>query len=256
MDGKLRQLQLCELEILDEFVRVCEKHSLQYYLVGGTLLGAVRHQGFIPWDDDIDVAMPREDYQKLLRLQPEFPEHLRLMSEQLTEECPFNYCKLYDTRKSREPEPKSGPKWVYIDILQQVPSRIPGRMERLGMDMLTVAGYVMQVKHGWDRYVPYKKRKARAGYQMLKILPYSWLRVLRRGITAWLTKEDTEWYVCPGGKYGGALEFYPKAWFKPVTRVRFESKEYNCPSNWEEYLKRHYGDYMKPPPEEEREQHM
>ena len=252
MDSKLRQLQLSELERLDEFVRVCEKHGLRYYLAGGTLLGAVRHRGFIPWDDDIDVAMPWEDYQRLPELRPELPDYLELLSEQLAEDCPFNYCKLYDKRKILEPEPELGPKWVYIDIFQLVPSRVPGRAERLGMDMITVTGYVMQVKRGWDRYVPYKKRKARIGYQLLKRLPYSWLRALRRGITARLTREDTQWYFCPGGKYGGRLEFFPKAWFEPAARLEFEGRKYSAPSGWEEYLGRHYGDYMKLPPESER----
>ena len=65
---QLRDLQLVELEILREFVRVCEAHGLRYYLAYGTLLGAVLHRGFIPWDDDIDVTMPRPDYERFARI--------------------------------------------------------------------------------------------------------------------------------------------------------------------------------------------
>ena len=63
-----RDLQLAELTVLAELKRLCEKHGLRYFLVAGTLLGAVRHRGFIPWDDDIDVAMPRKDFNKLARI--------------------------------------------------------------------------------------------------------------------------------------------------------------------------------------------
>lgn len=64
--AELQALQNCEKSILEAFVKACEELGLNYYLLGGTLLGAVRHEGFIPWDDDIDVGMLREDYEKFL----------------------------------------------------------------------------------------------------------------------------------------------------------------------------------------------
>ena len=67
-DNVLDKLHSVQIEILDEIVGICDKHNLTYFLIGGTLLGAVRHKGFIPWDDDLDIAMPREDYEKFLKI--------------------------------------------------------------------------------------------------------------------------------------------------------------------------------------------
>ncbi|MFQ9742223.1 MAG: phosphorylcholine transferase LicD [Slackia sp.] len=69
-DSNLRKLQLTELALMRDFDRMCKKHGLRYYLLGGTLLGAVRHGGFIPWDDDVDLCMPREDYMRFLEIAP------------------------------------------------------------------------------------------------------------------------------------------------------------------------------------------
>ena len=82
----LRKLQLVELDILKEFLRICKKHHLRYYALGGTLLGAVRHEGFIPWDDDIDVGMPRPDFRRFEKIaEKELPEYLHYCSFMKTE---------------------------------------------------------------------------------------------------------------------------------------------------------------------------
>lgn len=68
MDKKLRELQLVELELFKNLSKICEEYGIKYFALGGTLLGAIRHKGFIPWDDDIDIGIPREDYERLLKL--------------------------------------------------------------------------------------------------------------------------------------------------------------------------------------------
>lgn len=91
----LRKLQLSELDILKKFHEVCEKHNLTYYLTGGTLLGAVRHKGFIPWDDDIDVVMPYDDYKKLCKLPSEvFGEEFFLQNADTDVQYPLLFSKL------------------------------------------------------------------------------------------------------------------------------------------------------------------
>ena len=64
--SKVRQIQLGELSLLEKYIEICSKYNLRYYALGGTLLGAVRHKGFIPWDDDMDLGMPRKDYEKFV----------------------------------------------------------------------------------------------------------------------------------------------------------------------------------------------
>ena len=251
MDDRLRQLQLAELRILDEFIRVCEAHSLQYYLTGGTLLGAVRHQGFIPWDDDIDVAMPWRDYHQLLSLQHKFSLAYRLDSEELDEECPYNYCKLYDRSVVFDPLPRYGPPEIYIDIYPILPSRSPSRAAKLCMNLISVIGYVLQVKCGWDQYVPYRNKFAACAYSVFRRLSAKRLRSLRRRFTQWLTREGAGYAFSPGGKYG-EKEIFPADWFDQVQPLSFENRECPVPVAWDAFLRQHYGDYEIPPDEDGR----
>ena len=118
-DRDLRQIQLASLEALKELKRLCDKHGLKYYLVAGTLLGAVRHRGFIPWDDDVDVAMPRSDYNKLSKIaKKELREGFFYQTERTDKNSPFFFAKL---GVINTPEVKMGdlskPLWIITESI-------------------------------------------------------------------------------------------------------------------------------------------
>ena len=114
----LREMQMIELALLTELDRVCRENGLRYYMDGGTLLGAVCYDGFIPWDDDIDIKMPRPDYERLLTLQDAFPSHVALDAPR-PEHCEYTFLKLIDKRTVLEEENGGQRKTsgVYIDVL-------------------------------------------------------------------------------------------------------------------------------------------
>ena len=97
----LLPLQEAIYSIYDDFATICDRNGLRYYALGGTLLGAVRHNGFIPWDDDLDVAMPRPDYEKFIEIaKRELPAHLKFMNWQDVPEMEVLFGKVQETRKS------------------------------------------------------------------------------------------------------------------------------------------------------------
>ena len=105
----LEEIQKSELEILIEFDKICKKSNLKYGICGGTLLGAVRHKGFIPWDDDIDVEMPRPDYDKFIGISKnELPNHLVLQTPYTDKLTTHAYGKICDLRTTLFEFPEIG----------------------------------------------------------------------------------------------------------------------------------------------------
>ena len=118
MDVETRELQLALLEMMKDFHKICCENNISYYMLGGTCLGAIRHSGFIPWDDDMDIGIPREDYDKLCRIANEIlPSNLALRYYRNTEGSPFHFVKLINQETTLvEKNYKDYVEGIYIDV--------------------------------------------------------------------------------------------------------------------------------------------
>lgn len=258
---KIRELQRQELEILLEFQRVCEKHGLRWYLTAGTLLGAVRHKGFIPWDDDVDVAMPRADYDRLAAAcEADLSEQYFFQDYKSQPNFPYYFSKICKNgTRVYEPslEDVDIHKGVYIDIfpLDVCPDGAGcATVLFKGVQLLDCA-VLSQVGR---RFVcGYSKWYMRAAYGVLRHLPRKWLFALREWLRKGMVFGASGEVLCTvGGRHGYPRETYRTSWFEPVRELPFEGCMFPAPSGWDELLRNMYGDYMTLPPVEEREQHF
>lgn len=255
LDG-LRKVQL---EMMDEIARVCEKHHLTYVLNYGSLLGAVRHKGFIPWDDDLDICMPREDYEKFLKIgRDELENGCYIYSSEDYKDCWSSIMKVMkrDTifvRHQYNFGEEDGQR-IFIDIwpLDNVvwPGEAPvRRMKKKKRALTSLLRLKVQARCG----VALGKR------QKLKLLigkPFSeqWLIKKRKQVVTQWRDTRTDYWIS-GGVYGYIKEIMPKSWYLPAVTMTFEGHEYKFPGNYEEVLKHLYGNYMQIPPVDKRYTH-
>lgn len=259
--AQMKRMQEIELDMLRAFVEVCQKLSLRYYLVGGTLLGAIRHQGFIPWDDDIDISMPRADYEIFLREgQTHLPEHLFLQSIYSEPEYHLNFAKIRDSRTTfveyavRKRKIHHG---VFIDIfpLDAYPQDPKARK--------TMDRYQKLFKYRLraEVEIPDAARHSRAAETVLTAMEYvsrlcypNFRKMLeeRERIQSAAQGEDIWVNYC--GTWG-QREIMPAEWYGAGTEVTFEGMTVMGPSQWENWLTQIYGAYMQLPPLEKRVSH-
>lgn len=243
MNDELRKLQLCELEILKKFAGICKEHDLRYFLTSGSLLGAVRHQGFIPWDDDIDVVMPEKDYLRFLEIQKELPETMEVLCWQDSTNYEYLPAKIRccDFQEA------------CIDVFCLVPSRPPRLFVRLCFNASLVISYVLHTRQNEKILQPYKNLWASVASAILCVIPVTWLRLFRSQLLKLIRAEkETNTLASLGGFYKAEKEFYPLEWFSDHVELLFEDELFYAPKQWDKCLTQLYGDYMTLPPEEER----
>lgn len=255
----LRKVQLTQLEILKEVDRVCKENDIDYWLDSGTLLGAVRHKGFIPWDDDLDIAMRREDYERFLRIAPQkmdcnfFVQHWNNDIH-----YPFPWAKvrkrgtIFTEYQLKDSASLNG---IYIDIFPT--DRYGNRKIKQGFPLKFIKLAMLTKCHlkAWKEYdrVNYKKLITHAPIRLMAhVIPRQYMiNKYYQVATSYNNKDIKQYYGQGIVNYGERI--YSEDMVKHLIDLPFEDGMFPCPADYDGYLKISFGDYMTLPPENERE---
>lgn len=255
----LKKIQIVQLRLLRIFDYICKKYKLNYFLIGGTLLGAIRHKGFIPWDDDTDIIMPREDYEKLSKvIKKELPSDL-FWQDTDTDNFPHFRTLIAKIRNNNSQMEKNDNyhTGIYLDIfiMEKIStdSKIGNHQKKylnflFQLDLLRNSKAVLQE-------VRTKKIMAKGSLIKFfvklssKIIEF-FLRVvdvpgiLRKAYYKKINKQKHMYFWYTGGRY---LDFQKKDVF-PLKKVPFEGFKFNSLQNHHKFLTDFFGDYMTLPP--------
>lgn len=254
----LRELQLVETKILKEFIQFCEKYNLRTYMIGGSLIGAVRHKGFIPWDDDIDVSMPRPDYDKLIALHKRgirISNDCYLLSAET--DGRFNgYIPQVVCRKSKmlsgqyreKEELKIG---LSIFVYDGLPKH------EFGRKLYFKKMYILRSMHALCRanFQNVNTKIAKKVGPLLQPLFKSgntkrYRNKVLLNAKRYVYQESV--YVAPNADASASKELVKRERYERAIELEFEGIKCYAASNYEEHLRKYYGDYMQLPPVEER----
>lgn len=237
--NKLRELQIKEKEMLEEFDNICRENNIEYWLDGGTLLGAIRHKGFIPWDDDIDVGMDKENYIKFKEVIENKSTNYRVIFPKKGKYMKLESKSIFIVTEDKEEFP------LWIDIFpfdyysnKEIILFIDKTFIQLGKDRENKR-IITKIK---NCYISLKRSFSK--------------RVIRTNFFSSLFSRKKGFYI--GRSFCSNYRIYPERTteFFPLTELKFEGKYYKVPKNYNLFLKNLYGNYMEIPPIEKRESHF
>lgn len=253
----MNELQNALFLMLKEFVRVCDENNLTYYLIGGTALGAIRHHGFIPWDDDIDVAMPRTDYEKFLKLQKCFSYEYFIQTYKTDKNYILNYAKLRNSNTTyienfyATTNINHG---IWIDIFP---------LDGMSKKYKKPSSLAYKVRFTWWNtfmmYLPSLKRKIHKK-TFLKDISLTFVGLLffflniahlrNKWVNFMMQRIPYEKAFFVGNLCGTnhKKEAMPREIFQQGTVVKFEGLDVKVPYDYDKYLTLLFHDYMKLPP--------
>lgn len=248
---ELKQRQLAILRFVAGF---CDERDIRYYLCAGTLLGAVRHQGYIPWDDDVDIMLPRPDYERFCA---QFPQHawqtgFSLHDLATSPAYPFPFAKVCDDTTVLDVESDVVRDiGVFVDVFP-LDGWLPARGTRwLQARALDTLGQLMRVKHLQDNASRDALRNRVLRVAKLLTSPIS-VRTVSRMLTGIATASPFDESETVGVTVWGYREGLPRAAYGTPAAVVFEGTEYPGPEDSDTVLAGIYGDYMRLPPVEDR----
>lgn len=253
----MNELQNKLLQILTAAVHVCEELDLEYYLVCGSALGAAKYQGFIPWDDDVDIGLPRSDYERFLREAPALlPEDLFLQNYRTDPAFPQIFSKLRDSRTTQleySMEHLDMNHGIYIDIfpLDGYPA---GKWEQKWFDL-------QKKVYNWMRFCALGKGpdpKVEFRNRIFRLLGFhrrtaKTIAKMEQLLTRYPTENSDVW--CNHGNWQEKLEYAPRWHYGCGTEMTFEGLTVRVPENYDAYLTQKYGDWRSDPPKEKQCSH-
>ena len=247
-----------QLELLDVLDAFCKENGLTYYLFGGTMLGAIRHKGFIPWDDDLDLCMPKKDYDILIEKFPKDGKYV-FLSPETDPSCVNYFGKImkkgtkYVEYSSQLYNPNQG---IYIDIMPILPA--PNFETNVYKTARFWIIYQLTKKSFPKTWLddPFRGPEVKSARHkiidgFLSVMTFwMWPSLARKIRKRYINRMD--W---PGSNAvwigGSPWSIYRKEWFTGSVYVAFENRKCPAPTGYKEYLTKKYGDYMAPPPKKE-----